>query len=147
MFLDKKIKSFASIHKEVKLLFFKAYLLSAVVKLGLIFFPFKVVLNWQGKINAETPDTTDDLSFLFRKNLKSAIALCDKYTIWKTECYTQALTAKILLNRNNIPGTIYIGFKKDENGKYEGHAWLRSYDLIITGGAKMDNYIVHSFYS
>jgi hypothetical protein len=147
MFLHKKIKSFISIHKEVKLLFFKAYLLSALVKFGLIFLPFKVVLNRQGKINSETPDTTDDFSLTFRKNVKSAMRLCDKYTLWKTECYTQALTAKILLNRNNIPGTIYIGFKKDENGKYEGHAWLRSYDMIITGGEKIDNYIVHSFYS
>ncbi|MGL6267877.1 MAG: lasso peptide biosynthesis B2 protein [Chitinophagaceae bacterium] len=147
MFLHKKISSFVSIHSQVKLLFFKAYILSAFVKFSLIFLPFKVVLNRQGKINSETPDTTDNFSVAYRKDLKSAMRLCEKYTFWKTECYTLALTAKILLNRNDIPGTIYIGFKKEEDGKYEGHAWLRSYDMIITGGEKMDNYLVHSFYS
>lgn len=147
MFWHKKIKSFFSVHWEIKLLFFKAYILSAFVKFSLIFLKFKVILNWQGKINSETTDKTDDYSLTFRKNVKSAMRLCDKYTFWKTECYTQALTAKILLNRNGIPCTIYIGFKKDENGKYEGHAWLRSYDMLITGGEKIDNYTVHSFYS
>ena len=66
--------------------------------------------------------------------------LCNKYTLWKTECYTQAITAKILLNRKDIDGTIYIGFKKDQNGKYLGHAWLRSFDRIITGNIDIYSY-------
>lgn len=147
MSLYTKLQSFSRTDREVKYLFLKAYTLSAFVKFSLIFLRFKVILNWQGKINSETLDTTHDFSLAFRKNVKSAMRLCDKYTFWKTECYTQALTAKILLNRNDIPCTIYIGFKKDEHGKYEGHAWLRSYDMIITGGEKLDNYTVHSFYS
>jgi Transglutaminase-like superfamily len=147
MSLNKKLQSFANTSREFKLLFLKTIILSAFVKFSLVFLPFRKVLTWQGKSNIETTDMPDEASLAFRKTLQSAIQLCDKYTFWKTECYTQALTAKILLNNKRIPATVYIGFKKDEKGNYEGHAWLRSYDRIITGGERKEDYIVHSFYS
>jgi len=147
MRIIQKISSFLSLSREVKCLFFKAYFLSGLVKLTLIFLPFRKVLSWQGQINTSTPQNEDPTTAAFRKSLQQAMILCDKYTLWKTECYTQAITAKILLNRKHIDGTIYIGFKKDQNGKYLGHAWLRSFDRIITGNIDIYSYSVHSFYS
>jgi Transglutaminase-like superfamily len=147
MRLVKKIQSFASADRTVKMLFLRAFFLSAIVKFTLVFLPFRKVLNWQGKINMESPDRRDDASIEFRKSLQSAMNLCDKYTFWKTECYTQALTAKIILNKKGIPGTVYIGFTKTEKGEYKGHAWLRSYDRVITGDTEKNMYTVHAFYS
>lgn len=147
MRLIKKIQSFVRTDRTVKILFLRAWFLSAVVKFTLVFLSFRKVLNWQGKINMESPDRRDDASLEFRKCLQSAMRLCDKYTFWKTECYTQALTAKILLNKKGIPGTVYIGFNKTEKGEYKGHAWLRSYDRVITGETEENSYTVHSFYS
>ena len=147
MKLLKKIHSFSSTAKAVKILFFKAYFLSGLVKFTLIFLPFKKVLRWKGKVNVESPTHPDEASLSFRKSLQSAMLLCDKYTIWKTECYTRALTAKILLNNHGLPATIYIGFGKNTNGEYKGHAWLRSYDRVITGGEEMNNFAIHTFYT
>ena len=147
MRLIKKIQSFVRADRTVKILFLRAYFLSAIVKFTLVFLPFRKVLNWQGKFNIESPDRQDDASLEFRKSLQSAMRLCDKYTFWKTECYTQALTAKIILNKKGIPGTVYIGFTKNEKGEYKGHAWLRSYDRVITGDTEKNMYTVHSFYS
>ena len=147
MRLIKKIQSFFRADRTVKILFLRAFLLSAIVKFTLVFLPFRKVMNWQGKINMESPDRRDDASIEFRKSLQSAMNLCDKYTFWKTECYTQALTAKIILNKKGIPGTVYIGFTKNEKGEYKGHAWLRSYDRVITGDSEKNMYTVHSFYS
>jgi len=147
MRLIKKIQSFFRADRTVKILFLRAFLLSAIVKFTLVFLPFRKVMNWQGKINMESPDRRDDASLEFRKSLQSAMRLCDRYTFWKTECYTQALTAKIILNKKGIPGTVYIGFNKTEKGEYKGHAWLRSYDRVITGDTEKNSYTVHSFYS
>jgi hypothetical protein len=147
MRLFKKIQSFSRTDSTVKLLFFRAYFLSAFVKFSLIFLPFRRVLTWQGSVHTESPDQPDEASLHFRKSLQSAMRLCDKYTIWKTECYTLALTAKIILNSKGIPGTIYIGFQKNDKGTYKGHAWLRSYDRIITGYSEKHNYLVHSFFT
>ncbi len=143
----KKVKSFSNSPREVKVLFLKAYFLSALVRFSLVFMPFKKILAWQGQVNVESPNTEDEGSLSFRKSLQAAIRLCDKYTLWSTECYTRALTGKILLRHHGLPGTIYIGFNKKSNGSYAGHAWLRSFDRIITGGEEMNDFTVHSFYS
>jgi hypothetical protein len=147
MLVLRKIKSFTETSYQVKILFFKAYFLSGLVKLTLLFLPFNRVLKWQGSINVESPCFSDEISADFRKSLQSAIRLCSKYTIWKTECYAQALTAKIILNKKGIPGTVYIGFKKSVNGAYMGHAWVRSFDRFICGYEEKNSYTVHSFYS
>jgi hypothetical protein len=147
MKIIQKISAFLSLSREVKILFFKAYFLSGLVKLTLIFLPFRKVLSWQGKINTSSSLNEDQATAVFRKSLQQAMILCNKYTLWETECYTQAITAKILLNRKDIEGTIYIGFKKDQSGKYLGHAWLRSFDRIITGNTDINSYSVHGFYS
>lgn len=147
MSLYTKLQSFYRTDREVKYLFLKAYFLSAVVKFTLVFLPFKKIMNWQGIANVETPMHPDQDSLTYRKSIQSAIRLCDIYTCWKTECYTQALTAKILLKSKGIPSTVYIGFQKNDDGTYKGHAWLRSYDIIITGNLEKELFTVHTFYS
>jgi hypothetical protein len=36
-----------------------------------------------------------------------ALKLCDRYVFWKTECYTLALSGKIILGRRNILSTLH----------------------------------------
>ena len=109
--------------------------------------PFKLVLKWLGKINTESDNYAHLQSLIIRKEIKTAVTLCDKYVFWKTECYTQALTGKLLLKKYHLPSTIYIGFYKDEQGSYKGHAWLRSYDMIVTGNKEINKFIVQSFFT
>ena len=75
------------------------------------------------------------------------MTMVDKYMPWPTECYTLAITAKILLGQRGIPSTIYIGFRKTDQQQFEGHAWLRSFDQVVTGMGKLDSYQVHAYYS
>jgi hypothetical protein len=147
MGFPRKIRSFLQSDPQLKWIFFQAFFLSGLVKFTLIFLSFRKVLNWQGTIQLESPIGPDPASEMYRRNLQSAMRLCHLYTPWKSECYTRALTAKILLKRKRIPSTVYIGFRKESDGTYAGHAWLRSFDRIVTGREEMNGYIVHSFYS
>jgi hypothetical protein len=143
----KKLKTFSSLSGRIKWLLFKAIIISAIVKITLVFRPFKKVLNWLGKINIESDKTSNPESIIIRTDIKTTMMLCNKYTFWKTECYTQALTCKLLLKKYNLPSTLYIGFYKDEVGNYKGHAWLRSYDMILVGGSELDMFTVQSFFT
>ena len=100
-------------------------------------FGLRLGFHQQLVIDSRTSDALHDIRFG---------QLCDRLVFWKTECYTQALTAKIILKTYNLPSTLYIGFYKDEIGVYKGHAWIRSYDKTITGFT-YKNYYVQSFFS
>jgi hypothetical protein len=145
--LFKKLKTFLSLSGRTKWLLFQAIFISGIVKITLLVRPFKKVLNWLGKINIETDKRSHPQSLVIRTEVKTAIVLCNKYTFWQTECYTQALTGKILLKKYNIPSTIYIGFYKDEDGNYKGHAWLRSFDMVLTGDKEINKFTVQSFFT
>jgi len=147
MKLLRKIKTALNMPGTNRMLFAEALVTSACVRFTLSFLPFKKVMNWLGKTNMR-PDVelTPDQITQIKKNYHT-LKLCDKYALWKTECYTLALTGKILLRRRNIPSTLYIGFKKEE-GKIEGHAWLKTpNDSVISGNMDLTQFQVNAFFS
>ncbi len=138
-----------------KLLFLEAVVTSAYVRFSLSFLPFKKVAGWLGKANITgVPENMPVASLepaasleIVRK-VQQAVRRCDRYTPWKTECYTQALTGKILLQRRYIPSTLYIGFKKDDQAKYKGHAWLKVEECFVTGyNRQLPQFYIHAFFS
>ena len=143
----RKLCSFWNLSFRTKKLFFKAVYISALVKTTLVFLPFKVVLSWLGKQNTESDRESHPGSEYIRVEIKRALALCGMYTFWKTECYTLALTGKLILKSYKLPSTLYIGFRKNEKGIFEGHAWLRSYDTILIGGIVNGDFKVLSFFT
>jgi hypothetical protein len=129
------------------LLFAEAMFTSAYVRFSLSFLPFKTVMKWLGstavaELYEEHAARIDDI-----RNVQAALARCHNYALWKTECYTLALTGKIMLRRRHINSTLYIGFRKDENNKLCGHAWLTSANLCITGNTDISQFSVHSVFS
>lgn len=129
----RKINTFLHTDYVDKLLFFEAVITSAYVRFTLSFLEFKKVMNWLGKKSLHESVAGNDKDFKLVCRVKTAIFRCNNYTFWKTECYTQALTAKILLRRRNISSVLTIGFMKDEAGNYKGHAWLKCGDTVVTG--------------
>jgi len=97
-------------------------------------FSFKRYLNWldNPKNNIESEKITRQVFYTIRK--------IDKYAIWTTTCYTQAIAARLILKRYNIKSKIYLGITKDEKGKLLAHAWTKVGDKIITGAGNLDKY-------
>lgn len=147
MKLLRKIRTFINLPIATKLLFAEAFFTSAWVKASLKFFPFKRVMGWLGGIQQESDSTANPDTLELRRQVKAALSLCNKYAPWPTECYTLSLTGKLLLRRRNIKSTLYIGFMKDEDGKYKGHAWLRANDLYISGIKEAFGFHIHSRFS
>jgi hypothetical protein len=142
-----KIRTFIRLPLSTKWLFLEALFTSAWVKLSLSFFPFKKVLIWLGGMQTESDTIANAQTLDTRQQIKTALVLCNKYALWPTECYTLSLTGKLLLKRRKITSTLYIGFRKDEKGKYKGHAWLRANDTYISGFKEARDFQVHSMFS
>jgi len=144
----RKINTFRHSSRADKLLFLETVVTSAFVRFALSFLPFKKVREWLGSSNPVSIPHDPDVDLLTIQKVKTAIHLCNRYTFWKTECYTQSLTAKILLRRRNIDSILFIGFQKDENGKYKGHAWLKVHEIFVTGFlSNLEDYQVNASFS
>ena len=127
-------------------LFLEGIFISAWMRCILSFLPGTYRLRWMGKaLNTQPPFlelSPSQLNLISRIQL--AVAQVHRYVPWNTECYTQALTAKYLLQQRGIPSLLTIGFKKDESGEVQGHAWLTINEWVVTGMRHdLNSYVVN----
>lgn len=121
-------------------------MISAVVRFTLSFLSPTIRLRWMGK--AVEPVNESDEIALVNKQLAARVQLAvtrvDRYVPWGTECYTQALTAKLMLRKRNVCTVLVVGFRKDEAGEIQGHAWLKIGPYYITGFRHdIDSYVIN----
>lgn len=144
-----KIISFFKISNQEKLLFFEALFLIAIARVAVRFYPFKRLAGILGEHSKEVPE--HELSIeekrYFRK-FSRAIERAAKVSFWRTVCYEKALTAKMMFKRRGIDSTIYIGMmRKEEDNKLEGHAWIRTGNIIVTGQTDFSKYVIVGIFS
>lgn len=124
-----------------KWLLAQAYFLLGVTRLAILTLSFRRLARFLGPLQMETPSeiSTDELAAARR--IAWAISRTSPYTPWTSNCFPQALTAKLLLRRRGIPSTLYLGaaFAADKS-KLEAHAWLRCGALYVTGGKGDEKY-------
>lgn len=92
-------------------------------------------LRWMGKA-VESVNESDEIALVNKQlaaQVQLAVTRVDRYVPWGTECYTQALTAKLMLRKRNVSTVLVVGFRKDEAGEIQGHAWLKIGPYYITG--------------
>ena len=128
------------------LIFIEAVVISAAVRFTLSFLPASFRLRWMGKpvtVDYTTKEVTSELQVALWK-VKMAVARCNRYAPWNTECLTQALTAKWMLEQRQISSLLIIGFRKDADGEITGHAWLKAGDYFITGyRPDLEDYVIN----
>lgn len=124
----------------------RVLVLSGYVRFALSFLSHSVVKKMMGPVVEGKPEfmAIDATGAQKIRRVIIAIARVKRVAPWNMECYTQALTAKILLKKFSIPSLLLIGFRKDDTGKLQGHAWLKYDQQIITGYAPdLDSYALN----
>ena len=120
--------------------------ISAWMRFMLSFLSGTYRLRWMGEPLTNQPPVVELFSrqLILISRIQLAVARVHRYVPWNTECYTQALTAKYLLNQRGIPSILTIGFKKDQNGEVQGHAWLTINEWVVTGMRHdLNSYVVN----
>jgi hypothetical protein len=70
----------------------------------------------------------------YRMQVGWAVEAVAKRMLNDRTCLTRALTAKQLLDAQNIPALLCIGVAKNQDGELLAHAWVESDDVIVIGG-------------
>jgi len=131
---------------EKPFLILEAYFFMIFSKIALSLFSFKWVAGFMGNLMSESSEE-DNYKKEELKLISDSIQISDRNIPMKTECYVQALAARLMINRRKMESTIYLGLMKDEKGDTKGHAWLRSGNFIVTGKKRHKDYQIIATYS
>ena len=77
-------------------------------------------------------------------DIRFLVKVLEKYIPWEFKCRHQAWLASYLLKKNQIPFTVFIGFKKNDMGKIEGHAWTMVGGIFVSGFCQPNDYVIQS---
>lgn len=127
------MKSFYSFTGNWLLL--QVYLFLGLTRLAINTLSFPRLARHFGLYQVETSADAPPEHLVVARRVAWAIQRVSPYTPWQSNCFPQALTAKIFLRRRGISTTLYLGaaFREDKSGM-QAHAWLRCGPFYVTGG-------------
>lgn len=133
MRIIRRIYNFMKYNKN-KRLCVKATILSLYYNIYIKVAPMEKAKKRFGKAGVES-DYEDTAENILRGMRLSHVvdAVCTKVP-WDCKCLVRALTIRALLKQDKIDSTMYLGVKRDENGKLDAHAWVRCAKFYLSGG-------------
>lgn len=136
----RKVKKFIEMDFKLKCLMMEAFIFLARGRF-LKLLPFAKVAPSLGEESMETEVQVNGNEKMI-KDVSLAIETMSKYTFWESACLVQAIAATRMLNRRKIPTTLYLGIARDQAGKMEAHAWVRSGSHYVTGARGKQRFTV-----
>lgn len=56
-------------------------------------------------------------------------------------CLVQSAAVQSMLRRSGLPGRVRVGFRRETDGRLQGHAWAESQGRVLTGGADPGSFV------
>jgi hypothetical protein len=132
-----------------RILLVEAFVLLGLARLGVLFLPFRWLAKSIGRHMQEDQTTPLPSDLKLARMIGGAVRAAANYTPWGSVCLPQAVAAKWMLKRRRIPGTVYLGVRKDKNKPEQlaAHAWIRCDQTILTGAQGHGYYTVVATFS
>lgn len=75
------------------------------------------------------------------------IQIASKNTPWVSNCFPQAIVARLLLGLYRIPYSLYFGLCRDaDTQELKAHAWVASGPVYVSGDTSFETYTVVACY-
>jgi hypothetical protein len=134
-----------------RVLFLEALVLLGLARLSVLVVPFRYLAALLGVHMLVSPKEATPKQVDRSRRVGKAVRLVARHTPWYSNCLAQAIAAKMMLRLRGIDSTLFLGVANDRefDGRKElyAHAWLRSGDLIVTGGGNLGRFKVLSTFS
>ena len=128
-------------YRQKKLLH-QSYLLVLIIRICLWFVPYKKLSDWLSRFNSN--NLNEDVNWEIIKEVTHSVKSVSRF-VPRATCLTQALAVKTLLDWRGQNSKLQIGVARDENQKFQAHAWIEVEGRVIIGGiADLNRYSVLS---
>jgi hypothetical protein len=126
------------------LILLEAWCMLAIARILLLLLPFRKLAPLLGK--RSSPESEDPYIPLYHTRLtriSTAILKAAAYAPWRTQCFEQALAARLMLRFRGLTTTVFFGVSKSKKkGNFNAHAWLQCNGLTITGGKQLEQFTI-----
>jgi len=125
----------------------QAYLLLGIKRAAILTLNFKrLSKNLEQKVGQVSHQPLDEQQRNRAEDIGWAVTVASRYTLWNSNCLTRTLTAQRMLRKSHIPGTFYLGTRKEQHD-FEAHAWLQCGNVILIGERGHETYTVLSSFT
>lgn len=134
------VRKFWRLSSAEKALLTQAFFWVGAIRLGLMMVSFQRILRLTERMvssrRSEDPDHVEpkERGAVVRR-IVWAVMVAGRRIVPNRPCLTQALAARVMLQRRGITTTLRIGVKKEED-VLAAHAWLEQDGRIIIGGER-----------
>ncbi len=133
----------------VKLWFFPVWLGLGVAKLAIFMFSFKKLAPWLGTADGVVPwlPLIDARQLHRARLIKQVICLAARYTPWDSNCFPQAVLARMMLGLYQVPYCLFFGVRRNsQRSLFDAHAWVSAGRVRVIGGESFNDYVVVGMY-
>lgn len=134
--------------KEYRL-FIEAWFFLAVARILIFWIPFRKLLPLIGQQVSQDEAEIETSNQVASSDLLELICIsihrACRRSPWRTKCFEQALSARMMLRRRGKKSIIYFGVRKsisDAKEKLEAHAWLICSGVVVTGGENNNTFTI-----
>jgi hypothetical protein len=115
---------------DIQLIFTTVVLLS-VIRLGMFFLPFRILLKLL-RSNNYVVSRNENARKVSISKIIWAVNVATRYTPGRAKCLARALTTQVLMSRYSYPCKLCIGVAKAEVG-IQAHAWVEYQGRVAIG--------------
>lgn len=129
----------------VQLWFFPVWLGLGLAKLLIFTVSFKRLVPRLGVSVGLKPwlPLIDEAQERRARQVSQVVQLAARYTPWESNCFPQAVIARVLLGWYGVPYCLFFGVRrKPGNGEFDAHAWVASGCVRVTGRYSFHQYTV-----
>jgi hypothetical protein len=138
----RKIRRFADLDGGDKRLLLRAVFWLGIARVKLLMMPFQRLAE---RLSVPAADAALVPEEQLLQRIGFAVAAAANNVPWRSDCFPQAIAARMLLKGYGCRSTIHLGVERTGEAGLAGHAWLTCGETVITGGHELDKYTeVHS---
>lgn len=117
--------------QERRVLFYACLLLNGI-RLSLWLFPFGWVRRSLNKISSIWICNSANQTISIQ-SIRRAVIMASRYTPGGAMCLVKAFTTQLLLHRYGYVHQLHIGVAKDDQHRFEAHAWIEHEGYVVMG--------------
>ncbi len=143
--LRRKSRSFAHLPLFAKLWLLPLWLLLGISKALIFTISFRRLAPHLGRAMGVAPwvPLIDPAQQARALQIGRAVRLAARYTPWDSNCFPQAMAARLLLGCYGVPYALYFGLMRDAHTlEMKAHAWVSAGRVAVTGGACFGQFTV-----